>query len=40
MISIENGAMCKCIKEDIFNGVTFTVGDTYQVDLGTTDSSN
>ncbi len=34
MIPIKNGAMCKCIKEYIFNGVTFTVGETYQVDLG------
>ena len=40
MIPIENGAMCKCIKEYIFNGVTFTVGETYQVDLGTTDDSD
>ena len=40
MIPIKNGAMCKCIKEYIFNCVTFTVGDTYQVDLGTMDSSN
>ena len=40
MIPIKNGAMCKCIKEYIFNGVTFTVGETYQVDLGTTDSSD
>ena len=37
MIPIENGAMCKCIKEYIFNRtITFTVGETYQVDLGTT----
>ena len=34
MIPIKNGAMCKCIKEYIFNGVT------YQVDLGTTDGSD
>ena len=40
MIPIKNGAMCKCIKEYIFNCVTFTVGETYQVDLGTMDSSN
>ena len=40
MIPIKNGAMCKCIKEYIFNGVTFTVGETYQVDLGTTDDSD
>ena len=40
MIPIKNGAMCKCIKEYIFNGVTFTVVETYQVDLGTMDSSN
>ena len=40
MIPIKNGAMCKCIKEYIFNGVTFTVGETYQVDLGTMDSSD
>lgn len=40
MIPIENGAMCKCIKEYIFNGVTFTVGEIYQVDLGTMDSSD
>lgn len=40
MIPIENGAMCKCIKEYIFNGVTFTVGETYQVDLGTKDGSD
>lgn len=39
MIPIKNGAMCKCIKEYIFNGVTFTVGEIYQVDLGTTDGS-
>jgi len=38
MIPIENGAMCKCIKECIFNrtetfnGVTFTVGESYQKD--------
>ena len=32
--------MCKCIKEYIFNGVTFTVGETYQVDLGTMDGSD
>ena len=40
MIPIKNGAMCKCIKEYIFNDVTFTVGEIYQVDLGTTDGSN
>ena len=40
MIPIKNGAMCKCIKEYIFNCVTFTVGETYQVDLGTTDDSD
>ena len=40
MIPIKNGTMCKCIKEYIFNGVTFTVGETYQVDLGTMDSSD
>lgn len=40
MIPIKNGAMCKCIKEYIFNGVTFTVGKIYQVDLGTTDGSD
>ena len=40
MIPIKNGAMCKCIKEYIFNGVTFTVGETYQVDLGTMDSGD
>ena len=40
MIPIKNGAMCKCIKEYIFNGVTFTVGEIYQVDLGTMDSSD
>ena len=32
--------MRKCIKEYIFNGVTFTVGETYQVDFGTMDSSD
>lgn len=38
--------MCKCVKEYIFNrtktfnGVTFIVGETYQVDLGTTDGSD
>lgn len=41
MIPIKNGAMCKCIKEYIFNRkITFTVGETYQVDLGTTDGSD
>ena len=40
MIPIKNGVMCKCVKEYIFNGVTFTVGETYQVDLGTTDDSD
>ena len=40
MIPIKNGAICKYIKEYIFNCVTFTVGETYQVDLGTTDSSD
>lgn len=40
MIPIKNGAMCKCIKQYIFNGVTFTVGETYQVDFGTTDGSD
>lgn len=46
MIPIENGAMCKCIKEYIFNrtetfkGVIFTVGKIYEVDLGTTDGSD
>ena len=40
MIPIKNGTMRKCIKEYIFNGVTFTVGETYQVDLGTMDSSD
>ena len=40
MIPIKNGAMCKCIKEYIFNGVTFIVGEIYQVDLGTKDSSD
>lgn len=46
MIPIEKGAMCKCIKEYIFNrtetfkGVIFTVGKTYEVDLGTTDGSD
>ena len=40
MIPIKNEAMCKCIKEYIFNGVTFTVGEIYQVDLGTTDGSD
>ena len=40
MIPIENRAMCKCIKEYIFNGVTFTVGETYQVDLGITDGGD
>lgn len=46
MIPIKNGAMCKCIKEYIFNrtetfnGVIFTVGKTYEVDLGTTDGSD
>ena len=46
MIPIENRAICKCVKEYIFNrtktfnGVTFTVGEIYQVDLGTTDSSD
>ena len=40
MIPIKNEAMCKCIKEYIFNGVTFTVGETYQVDLGTKDGSD
>ena len=40
MIPIKNGAMCKCIKEYIFNCVIFTVGETYQVDLGITDSND
>ena len=46
MIPIKNVAMCKCIKEYIFNRtktfncVTFTVGETYQVDLGSTDNSD
>ena len=40
MIPIKNGAMCKCIKEYIFNGVTFTIGKTYQVDFGIMDSSD
>ena len=46
MIPIENGAMCKCVKEYIFNrtetfkGVIFTVGETYEVDLGITDGSD
>ena len=40
MIPIKNGTMCKSIKEYIFNGVTFTVGETYQVDLGSTDNSD
>ena len=40
MIPIKNGTMRKCIKEYIFNGVTFTVGETYQVDFGTMDSSD
>ena len=41
MIPIKNGAMCKCIKEYIFNRtIIFTVGETYQVDLGTTDDSD
>lgn len=41
MIPIKNGAMCKCIKEYIFNHtITFNVGEMYQVDLGTMDSSD
>ena len=41
MIPIKNRAMCKYIKEYIFNRtITFTVGEIYQVDLGTTDSSD
>lgn len=46
MIPIENRAGCKCIKEYIFNrteafnGVIFTVGEIYEVDLGTTDGSD
>ena len=40
MIPIKNGAICKCVNEYIFNGVTFTIGETYQVDFGTTDSSD
>ena len=40
MVPNKNGAMCKCIKEYIFNGVTFTVGETYQVDFGTKDGSD
>ena len=46
MIPIKNGAMCKCIKEYIFNrtktfnGATFTVGEIYQVDLGAKDGSD
>ena len=40
MIPIKNGTMCKCVKEYIFNGVTFTVGDIYQMDLGTTYNSD
>ena len=42
MIPIKNGTMCKCIKEYIFNHnkTFFTVGETYQVDLGTTDGSD
>lgn len=45
MVPIENGAMCKCIKEYIFNrtltfkGVIFSVGETYEVDLGTMNGS-
>ena len=41
MIPIKNGASCKCVKTYIHNNtVTFTVGETYQVDLGTTDGSD
>lgn len=41
MIPIKNGALCRCIKTYIFNHtVTFTVGETYQVDLGTKDDSD
>ena len=41
MIPIKNRAIYKCVKEYIFNRtITFTVGETYQVDLGTTDSSD
>ena len=41
MIPIVNGAICRCIKTYIFNNtVTFTVGETYEVDLGTTDGSD
>lgn len=41
MIPIENGASCKCVKTYIHNNaVTFTVGESYQVDLGKTDGSD
>ena len=40
MIPIKNGAMCKCVKEYIFNHTKTFNGVTYQVDLGTTDSSD
>ena len=41
MIPIVNGAICRCIKTYIFNNtVIFTVGETYEVDLGTTDGSD
>ena len=41
MIPIKNGASCKCVKTYIHNNtVTFTVGETYQVDLGKTDGSD
>lgn len=40
MIPIENGILCQCVKEYIFNQIViFTVGETYEVDLGTTDGS-
>lgn len=41
MIPISNGATCRCIKTYIFNNtVTFTIGEIYEVDLGTTDGSD
>lgn len=41
MIPIKNGASCQCVKTYIHNNtVTFTVGETYQVDLGTTSGSD
>ena len=41
MIPISNSATCMCIKTYIFNNtVTFTIGEIYEVDLGTKDDSD